>query len=325
MLTAYAIGKDGPKPLGDARDGHIPDGAGWVDLFNPTREEEAAAEQFLGVEIPTREEAQEIEFSSRFYAENGGVFMTISVLAGVDAKKPALTPVTFALTRERIITVRYEEFRAFKQFLARADKPEYGCQDAPGVFFSLVEAIIDRSADVVEGASAEVDRINHVVFSPIGIRKHRRRLDGVITEIGYDGDVVSKARESLSSIERLLQFVGSDRVEFPSDRKLREGQLKLLTLDVRSLTDQLAFLSNKLGFLMDATLGLISVDQNEVIRLLTVVATAFFPPTLIGTIYGMNFDFMPETQWTFGYPLAIGAMLLSAILPILYFKRRGWF
>jgi len=324
MLTAYAIGNDGPKLIrGSGAD--VPVEARWVDLFNPSREEEAVAERFLGVDIPTREEAQEIEFSSRFYSDNGGATMTVSVLAGVAEKKSRLTAVTFVVTKDRIVTVRYEEFRAFKQFLARADKPEYGCPDAPGVFFALTEAIIDRSADVVEGASAEVDRLNNVVFSPIGIRHHRRRLDGVITEIGYEGDVISKARESLASLERLLQFVGSDRIEFPSDRNARDAQLKLLTLDVRSLTDHLGFLSNKLGFLMEATLGLISVDQNEVIRVLTMVATAFFPPTLIGTIYGMNFKFMPELDLSWGYPASIVAMAISAIVPLVYFRRRGWF
>jgi magnesium transporter len=324
MLIAYSLSENGPRTIA-ANDGEaIPDDAGWIDLNQPTREEDLAAEAFLKASLPTREEAEEIEFSSRFYAEDGAVFMTASVLTGVDINKPALVPLTIVVAGNgRIATLRYEEFRALKQFLARATKTGSGCATTPSVFFGLIEAIVDRIADVLEKTSADVDRINQQIFASRTDKRRGRRLSALMEGIGFQGDLAAKARESLSSLERLLQFAS---VTLPSNyaKGANKDRLKLIARDVRSLEDHCAYLSNKILFLLDATLGLISVEQNEVIRILTVAATIFFPPTLIGTIYGMNFDLMPELDWGWGYPLALLLMLASAVLPYLWFKHRGW-
>ncbi|MCB1500181.1 MAG: magnesium transporter CorA family protein [Bauldia sp.] len=324
MLDAYGLSDNGPQTINPAEGGTVPDGARWIDLNHPTREEDRAAEQFLRASLPTREEAQEIEFSSRFYVEDGAVFMTASVLTGVDLGKPALVPLTIVVAGDdRIATLRYNELRAQKQFLSRAAKPGSGCTNVAGIFFGLIEAVVDRTADVLEKISADVDRINQEVFASRGDKRRGRRLSSLMEGIGFQGDLAAKARESLSSLERLVQFAG---VALPGSfgKGGNKNRLKLLARDVRSLEDHVAFLSNKILFLLDATLGLISVEQNEVIRVLTVAATIFFPPTLIGTIYGMNFDLMPELNWGLGYPLALILMLASAVLPYLYFKRRGW-
>ncbi len=326
MLTAYTLTPSGPVWHEAAADGKTlaAQDVRWVDLLSPTRDEELVAEQFLGVAIPTRAEAQEIEFSSRLYTEDGATFMTVSVVAGVDARKPTLTPVTFVIAGNRIATVRYADFVAFRQFLARSVKPDAGCSEAAGIFLSFNEAIIDRIADVIERSGAHIDRFNRNVFKQARKSRKRRSLERMIGQLGFQGDIVSKARESLTTMERMLQFAAAAR-PLAGDRKAQDSRIKLMSRDVRSLADQLTFLSNKITFLLDATLGLISIDQNEVIRLLTVASVVFFPPTIIGTIYGMNFDFMPELHWSFGYPLAVIAMILSALLPILYFRRRGWF
>jgi len=252
------------------------------------------------------------------------VFMTASVLAGVDLGKPALVPLTIVVAGDqRVVTLRYEDLRAQKQFLARATKPGSACVTAPAVFFGLIEAIVDRTADVLEKISADVDRINQGVFNSQKDKRRGRRLAAMMEGIGFQGDLAAKARESLSSLERLVQFAG---VALPPSfgKGANKNRLKLLARDVRSLEDHCAFLSNKILFLLDATLGLISVEQNEVIRILTVAATIFFPPTLIGTVYGMNFEGMPELDWAWGYPIALVLMLASAVLPYLWFKRRGW-
>ena len=324
MLIAYSLSEHGPRTIA-AGDGEVvPEDANWIDLNQPTREEDRAAEAFLRASLPTREEAEEIEFSSRFYSEDGAVFMTASVLTGVDTGKPALVPLTIVVAGEdRIATLRYEELRAQKQFLARATKPGSGCATTQGVFFGLIEAIVDRTADVLERISADVDKINQDIFASRTEKRRGRRLAPLMEGIGAQGDLAAKARESLSSLERLIQFAG---VALPGSfgKGANKNRLKLLARDVRSLEDHVAFLSNKILFLLDATLGLISVEQNEVIRVLTVAATIFFPPTLIGTVYGMNFDNMPELDWHWGYPVALLLMLASAVLPFLYFKRRGW-
>ena len=323
MLSAYGLKDRGLEALARAEDGSVPATAGWVDLIQPTPEEDRATEQFLGAEIPTREESQEIEFSSRFYSEDGAVFMTTTVLHGVDQGKPILSPLTIAIAGERIATVRYDELRAVRHFVSRASKPASGASSAASVFLGLIEAIIDRTADVLERISSDVDRINQEIFLRRGGSAEQRELSTLIEEIGRQGDLAAKARESLASLERLVQFAGLAAPTINAKGGNR-ARMKLAARDIRSLEDHVAFLSSKINFLLDATLGLISVEQNEVIRVLTLGATFFFPPTLIGTIYGMNFHAMPELDWHLGYPLAILLMVISALVPYLYFKRRGW-
>jgi magnesium transporter len=324
MIVAYGLNDKGPQPLEAAKDNTVPAGAVWVDLLQPSNDEDRAAETFLGASLPTREETQEIEYSSRFYAEDGAVFMTATLLTGFDKQKPELSPFTIVIAGDRIATLRFEEFRAFRQFLLRAGKAGNSCATPPAVFLGLIEAIVDRTADVLERISGDVDRINQEIFV---LRKEGRRtgrrLEALISAIGLQGDFAAKARESLASIERLIQYAG---VALPSSfaKGSNRARLKLIGRDVRSLEDYVAFLSNKITFLLDATLGLISVEQNEVIRILTVAATVLFPPMLIGTVYGMNFRDMPELTWPYGYPIALGLMVASAIVPYILFKRRGW-
>jgi magnesium transporter len=325
MLTAYALDKTGPVPVALGTEATLPNDAVWVDLLSPSREEDAAAEAALGISLPTFEEAKEIEFSSRFYEENGAIFMTASLLSGVEDGNPLLSPITFALKGNRIATIRYQDPRSFRQFIVRSVRVEGACADATGVLLGLLEAFIDRLADTVEKTGAEVDRLNHAIFMHGRDRNERRgerHLERVIEEIGVQGDMVAKARESLASLQRLLQY--ADSVSKALEIGKQKGRIKLMARDARSLTDQLDFLSGKIIFLLDGALGLVTVQQNEVIRILTVAAMFFFPPTLIGTVYGMNFEFMPELHWTLGYPLVIVAMVLSALLPYLFFKRRGW-
>jgi magnesium transporter len=323
MLVAYRLTENGPEVLPSGEDGAVPAGTAWVDLFQPTPAEDRTTEAFLGASLPTREETQEIEFSSRFYAEDGAVYMTVSVVAGIDVGKPMLTPFTMVVSGDRIATLRYADLRAFRQFLQRATKAGSGTTTTTSVFVGLVEAIVDRMADVLERISTDIDRINAEVFTAKDTRHRGRKLELLIAEIGLQGDLAAKARESLASLERLVQFAG---VAMPSGfaKGPTKGRLKLAGRDVRSLEDHVTFLNNKITFLLDATLGLISTQQNEVIRILTVGTGIFFPPTLIGTAYGMNFKFMPELDWPWGYPFSLGLMLVSAALPFIYFKRRGW-
>jgi magnesium transporter len=328
MLTAYRLTDKGLEEAAPADGAELPPSTAWIDLLQPTIGEDRVAERFLGAEIPSREETEEIEFSSRFYAEDGAVFMTASVLTGVDMGKPSLTPFTIIVAGDRIATVRYDDLRAVRQFVARASKRGSGCTTAPAIFVGLIEAIVDRTADVLERISKDVDGINHAVFTRETDFRHKnvqsgRALEKLISLVGVQGNLAAKARESLASLERLVQYAG---LALPAAhwKGANRARLKLAGRDIRSLEDHVNFLSNKINFLLDATLGLISVEQNEVIRILTVAATVFFPPTLIGTIYGMNFDMMPELHWKFGYALAIGVMLASAIMPFFYFRRRGW-
>jgi magnesium transporter len=322
MLVAYALVNGSPVRLEVDPAGGMPEAALWIDLMGASHEEVSAAERLLSAEIPEPEEAREIEFSSRFYAGPGAVIMTPTLLFGVHRNAPALAPATFLMASGRIATVRYAESSAFNQFLSRAARGEVRCNDAVDMFVGLIEAIIDRLADVIERSSSEVDGINGRIFADR--RKPRNRdMEKLIGEIGFQADLVAKARESLSSLERMLPFAEAN-VPDMAGATAASSRFGLAASDIQSLTDQLDFLAGKLSFLLQATLGLISVEQNEVVRALTVAATILLPPTLIGTFYGMNFEFIPELRWPFGYPLAIVLMLASGLLPLFYFKRRGW-
>ncbi len=164
MLTSYRLNDKGLEEA-PAAEGLAPPDATWVDLRQPTTEEDASTEKFLGATLPSREETEEIEFSSRFYAEDGAVFMTASLLTGVDIGKAALTPFTVVVASDRIATVRYDDLRAVRQFIARAIKQGNGCTTTPAIFLGLIEAIIDRTADVLERLSQDVDKINKDVFT----------------------------------------------------------------------------------------------------------------------------------------------------------------
>jgi magnesium transporter len=296
----------------------------WIDLVNPTPEDESSIEQRLGIDIPTREEMEEIEISSRLYHEDGASFMTAMLPAQADGDDPQIAPVTFVLTGEYLVTVRYHEPRAFHTFPIRAQKVPMGCESADGVFVALLEAIVDRVADILERAGRDIDRLSRDVFRNTGGRPTRsQNFQEVLESIGRNGDLISNIRDSLVTLERLNGFLSHRNLVQKSAKELRE-RVKTLSRDVRSLADHAGFLSQKITLLLDATLGMINIEQNAIIKIFSVAAVVFLPPTLIASIYGMNFEYMPELNWPFGYPFAIGLMVLSAILPYVYFKRRGW-
>ncbi len=297
----------------------------WADLLDPTKEEEKTIEDWIGVGIPTREEMEEIEISSRLYTENGAFIMTATLPAHSDGDRPVMSPVTFVLSENRLITIRYHEPRAFQTFPQRAEKADTGCTSGETILIALLEAIVDRLADVLERAGREVVEISHDIFHPAEKKasKRDRGFQIVLRRIGRKEDLVSKIRDSLLTLQRLSGFLEQAMVQRASDKDVR-GRVKTLSRDVESLSDHVAFLSQKITFLLDATLGMINIEQNAIIKIVSVAAVVFLPPTLVASVYGMNFDIMPELKWLLGYPFALGLMVVSAVLPFWYFKRRGW-
>lgn len=296
----------------------------WIDLLNPTDEEEVRLESRLDIGIPTRDEMEEIEISSRLYNEGGATFMTAILPAHADGGDPEMQPVSFILSDDRLITVRYHEPRAFQTFPRRAEKVPMGCETGEGVLIALLEAIVDRLADILEHAGRDVDQVSRQVFRRRGVRPTEPHdFQQTLETIGRQGELISNIRDSLVTLDRLIGFLGQQTFGRKEAEGLRE-RVKTLSRDVRSLADHASFLSQKITFLLDATLGMISIEQNAIIKIFSVAAVVFLPPTLIASIYGMNFEYMPELEWLLGYPFAIGLMILSAIMPYLYFKRRGW-
>jgi magnesium transporter len=321
MLQAYRVENGALKPVAVDPDGGVPEAAVWLDMTAPSREEEALVEAALGIDVPTREEMQEIEATSRLYSKGGALFMTAMVLFHSTEEDPQGVPVTFVLAHGRLVTVRYAEPRPFRTFVATTGRQGPVPEGGAGVFIALLEAVIDRLADVLEIVGEDMDRLSKEVFAQSTGKAGRHDFGGVLKRLGHHGLVTSKARESLVTLGRLFVYAGQDEA---LNARPVQHRLKMLRRDASSLVDHTDFLSNKVTFVLDATLGLINIEQNATIKIFSVVAVVFLPPTLIASIYGMNFEHMPELDWWFGYPLAILAMIGSAILPYLFFKRRGW-
>ncbi|MDX1606979.1 MAG: magnesium transporter CorA family protein, partial [Candidatus Competibacterales bacterium] len=269
---------------------------------------------------PTREEMEEIEVSSRLYQEDGALFMTAMILSRADTDDPRSTAVTFILSDARLVTLRHDEPRSFRLFAARAQRYQSDMRRGELVLTGLLEAIVDRTADILERVGSDLDAVSREVFAP---PRRGRDFHESLRRIGRIGDLGSKVQESLISIARLLTFYNQTLDTGKGSKELR-GRIKTLSRDVQSLTDHASFLSSKISFLLDATLGMINIEQNAIIKIFSVVAVIFLPPTLVASIYGMNFALMPELGWRFGYPWALGLMVVSAILPFWFFKRRGW-
>ncbi|MCP8895744.1 magnesium transporter CorA family protein [Shinella daejeonensis] len=299
----------------------------WYDLLEPTAEEVKDLEAALRLSLPTREEMEDIELSARLYQEDGAEFMTMTALAHLDTDEPAKMPVTFILRGGTLVTVRYGDAKPFSAFTQRALRGNgHNLATGEDVMLGLLESVIDRMADVLERLGNEIDVISREVFrsKSVSSSKKTRDLQSLIEQLGRKGDFLSGVRESLVSMSRLAAFHAA--LDNPLHRPTKELRqlVKLLQRDAASLGDHAAFLSGKINFLLDATLGLINLEQSQIIKIFTVASVVFLPPTLVASIYGMNFALMPELQWSAGYPFAIGIMFLSALMPFLYFRRRGW-
>lgn len=299
-------------------------GAVWIDLFEPTREEEALVERLIGTNVPTREEMLEIEPSSRLFETNGAAFMTMSVLYGVHGSRPATDPISFILNKGQLITVRYVDPAPFIAFAEHCRSDKELLKDGLTVLTRLLEAIVDRLADEFENGGRELEAISGHIFER-KIRQRRnseRQYEALMLRIGAVGRLINRARESSVSTSRMLSFLAAlERVESqPNEQR----HLQSIAEDLRALDDHSNFLAENLNFLLDASLGMITLEQNRVMKIFSVVAVVLMPPTLIAGIYGMNFRHMPELDWALGYPAALALILASAIIPYWLARRGGW-
>ncbi len=319
--------------LRDGRLAPIPDGTAtkplWIDLNDPTHDEERAIEGLLGLQVPTRQEMAEIEESSRLYEEHGALVMTAVVITGVSEGRPSRAQITFVLTRDHLVTVRYADPTPFRLFEAKCQRLPEGLTSSDRILVALLDSIVERAADVLEGVAADLNEVSTRLFvedrEPMRRRAKRveDELQVIIKRLGRKNMTVSILRESLLSLARLIPYLRTGAEDWLQDGS--PARLKQLDRDLRSLSAYEGQLSSEIGYLHDATLGLINLDQNRIIKVFSIAAVLFLPPTLVGTIYGMNFEAMPELKWRLGYPMALVMMAVSAALPYWWFKRRGWF
>jgi magnesium transporter len=296
----------------------------WIDLLQPTTEEDKFVEDALQIDIPTRAEMREIEPSNRFYSERGAYFMTATVVYNIESAIPQMTPVTFILAGDRLVTVRYAEPKAFPLYMQRVEKGDASCATGASILIGLIDSVVHRMADLIERIQDEVERLAQAVFDLRGGNQTRdRRLDVMLKRIGKAGDITARAEVSASSVDRLLHYLmqaTKDRGDDPRTRQRIKGAQR----DINSLMEHTKYLSQRISFILDATLGMISIEQNQIIKLFSVMAVVLLPPTLVASVYGMNFKHMPELDWVWGYPFALVLMVIFAIGPVIYFRRKGW-
>jgi magnesium transporter len=301
-------------------------GTAWIDLLDATPEEIAWAERQTGLHVPSPAELDEIETSSRLRSHGGALYLTSPVVYRDASGLPVATGVGFVLDRHHLITVRHARLTAFTTFGA-----EWAAREAPhpgtsgAAFVGLLDALVDRMADVLEIVGTELDAVSHRVFRA-GQAGPPAREDADLREtlrrIGRSGDLASKIRDSLLGVGRIVPYVhGQCSGWMPAELHAR---LDIQRADIASLNDYDAYLTNKVQLLLDATLGLINIEQNNIIKVLTIVSVVGVPPTLVASMYGMNFHNMPELNWAWGYPWGLSLILLSAIGPLVWFKIRGW-
>ena len=331
MMTLYAIENGGLQKLEprSARLEESLDAADWVDLHAPTSEEEDAVEAAFGVDIPTQEEMREIEESARIYDEKGALFMTGVIIAGIAAHRPFRSEVMFVVLPKHFVTVRYADplpFQTFEQKCAR--KPE-DHQSSDLLFVSLVDQIVQRAADVLEKVTADLDGVAEELFdekrgaaTANQLKSHRIDLQGIVRQLGRSSGLLTKLSESLLSFNRVLSFFRHSSQPWLRDDA--KAKAKSLERDIASLAEYGANLTSQIGHLQNATFNLINIEQSRIIKVFSIAAVLFLPPTLVATSYGMNFKFMPELNWLFGYPFALVLMVLSAVAPFYWFKRNGW-
>ena len=318
MLKILCAGASGPEAATVKGGWKPPKSTLWLDLIKPTRKEELAVERALGLELPTREEMSEIEPSSRLYQAHGATFMTASLLARrQEGRSRADAPVTFVLAKGLLITIRYDELMAFDLFGERAQALEVASSSS--CLFNLLDTVVERLADLLEHSGAEVEAVSQSIFA----RPKGAQFEALLTDLARAQSLTSMTRNSLVSLARVFSFAALAH-EIAADPECL-AHLKTLQRDGQSLTEHAGAQSSHIAFLLDAALGLINIEQNGIIKFFSVAAVILMPPTLVASVYGMNFKHMPELDFPFGYPMALGLMLITGIVPIIWFKRRGWF
>ncbi len=300
----------------------------WYDILNPTKEDEAFIESLLGIDLPTREEMQELEVSARLYSEDQQLFAIASFPVEQAEDDYSNVNITFVVAKDYIVTMRYVLTRVITPFATRLLRKS--APTAQELLLSMMEAFVAAFADLLEKKTARLDGIGRSIFTqPHALRIKSlnsfsvRNWRNMLQHIGMLGQMLAVIREGLVSFSRMATFLygQSNHVTLDKDAASR---LATIERDSTHLSEHADYLSDKVRFLLEATLGLINVEQNQIIKLFSVVSVVLMPPTLVASIYGMNFKWMPELEWHFGYPAAVTLMVMSAVLPFVYFKFKKW-
>jgi len=302
----------------------IPQGAIWIDLIEPTTEEDRKVQEFVGAPVPTKADPDYTEPPEAHYSENGVRYLHALFISEPE-DTPDVTGVTFVIAPTTLVTVRYDPVETFDLFSQKLCKAPGQALFPDAVAVGLINTALNRSARALSRAGESLDRIASAVFRAKGVDQSQRNriYSDTLWDLGREDEKISNLRESMVSVERLLLFLMSEGRPEHEAKPVREVT-KTALRDLQSLEEDASFKAQKVQFLLDATLGLINLAQNDIIKLFSVLAVIFMPPTVIASIYGMNFKKMPELEWHFGYPLAIVVMVCAAIGPYLFFRWKKW-
>ncbi len=307
----------------------------WVDLLHPDETERALVAALLGLNLPTRSQMAEIEVSSRLRADGHAAYLTTDVLVGSETPDPEIGDLTVVVAPGCLLTLRYSEPRALAMFAYRIQNQAQLFATQEDGLLAMLDAIVDRTADVLEAIGRRVDDLSLQIFrrgpeeqtidrrsAKPGRKRKEKQLQEILQGIGRAGDMNHKVRDSVNGMIRLVTFLGPILTHRLNNEQMKK--FKALDRDLRSLSEHAQSSAHETSFLLDATLGQINIEQNAIIKIFSVVSVVFMPPTLFASIWGMNFHAIPELSWSWGYYMALGVMVASAVLPLAYFRRRGW-
>ncbi len=301
----------------------IPPGAVWIDMIEPTAAEDQQVQEFLGCKIPTRADPDFAEPPEAHYAEDGVRYLHASVISESD-ETPDVTGVTFVIRDGTLVTVRYDASDSFEIFGQKLCRSWGRALQPDAVAVGLVNTIVNRSARALGKVGESLDAIGNAVFRASGDNSRRTKIySRTLDALGREDELISNLRESLLSLERLLLFLSAEGRGESAPKPVREATKSALR-DLKSLEEDASFKAQKVQFLLDATLGFINLAQNDIIKLFSVLAVIFMPPTLIASVYGMNFRAMPELEWPWGYPAALAVMVCAGVGPYLFFRWKKW-
>ncbi|MBB2841008.1 magnesium transporter CorA family protein [Rhizobium sophoriradicis] len=323
MITAYCSNCKSVEIRDLSQPASFPEHVVWIDMVEPSREEELYVEKVLGIEVPTREDLKDIEPSARLYIENDAVFMTASLVWKAETDAPTLTDVAFILAGNRLVTIRYAHPKSFALFIAALHRLPENWRSGAALLAKLLETIVDRTAEILETSVSRIDILStHVFGRAKKVRKPSNYLEQKLRDIAGHHRMISKLRDSLGSLSRLLTFFHT----IPAIQQDHEAKelCRTISRDIQSLSEHAAFVAANITFLLDASLGLINIEQNSIIKIFSIASVVFLPPTLVASVYGMNFQVMPELAWTAGYPFSLALMVISAVIPFFFFRWKGW-
>ena len=288
--------------------------ADWIDAQEPTEEERQVLQGLLKTDIPEFDDVEEIEASARCFVDQAGVHVHSLFLTQSDGRHSTVS-VACILQRNCLITMREVELADFRLLRLRARRGQVEAGDPAELLVTLLEQKVENHADGLEDLHRQLEEVSYLV-----LEDEDAELDEAINRLARLEDSNGKTRLCLMDTQRNLSFLLRHlRRQGDLQETLRE-----INRDIETLMSHTTFLFDKINFLMDSTQGFINIEQNQIIKIFSIAAVVFLPPTLIASIYGMNFQHMPELEWLAGYPAALGLMVAAAFAPYWYFKRKGW-